>query len=612
MRRDVNAFRERFKRWQAGEQVYDKGQVVHAAMGLDGEEVTDAIQRRQLPLEYQGVTRRTTADINQERLAEVMARNQASVVPAQHVPQQLQDYYRQKDETARWAAQKKAVEEGTDEMMKAIVSSVASPEALVMGGAIGGAIKGVGAVAKAVPKIVKAVKNWRPIVPSNPDRYYRIVGEVGDPIGDAIRSGVIRGPGANPTAREALQEANNASGKISLAAKAHSYPMFAKGSTWKGSNSRAAGDSGKPFVIRSKEDTGPIVWEESNKDFRHKGHSGIFRPSFFGDVNASPTQYFEYWEPLRFGYMRREFPTLDIDPAVTPRGLLSNEPLIAKGTVGGDIYRMEGGNDVFKKWMYDKITHSSLEQLLRDYPDIPSALYDGLVVDKPTPEELRQIFNNSVLPRMRNMRAGWHGGLLRPTVKSNVDAALDRGYTVYDKTIWDKSSWKDFAGFQNSETGHIAIRDGLEDFALGHEYRHRLDGLLPKSSMESDILEGAYDLDFLRLSEYYPELEGVRMAPEAVTTNFDARLNAIGKYHLLNTDWRLQNKIINKLSDDKIIDAVRKANGYGRRYIEWLEQNGKLATDAMKKAFADKHRDAMRFVGAFGVPTVLSVPQLNK
>lgn len=30
---------------------------------------------------------------------------------------------------------------------------------------------------------------------------------------------------------------------------------------------------------------------------------------FFGDVNASPTQYFEYWQPRRFGYTRHDFPT---------------------------------------------------------------------------------------------------------------------------------------------------------------------------------------------------------------------------------------------------------------------------------------------------------------
>lgn len=186
-------------------------------------------------------------------------------------------------------------------------------------------------------------------------------------------------------------------------------------------------------------------------------------------------------------------------------------------------YTLPEGTNTFKKYLYDHITHHSAKELIEN-GDQFRLWRDGQVVDMNTPDELKQMYYNSVLPRMRNMRVGWHGGLLRPTVKSNVDAALERGYSVYDKDIWNKSSSSLYEGFYNSNTGHIAVKQGSEDFALGHEYRHRLDKLLPKSSAESDILGGAYDIDFLKLSEYYPELKDVRMADEAVTTNFDARL----------------------------------------------------------------------------------------
>lgn len=43
-------------------------------------------------------------------------------------------------------------------------------------------------------------------------------------------------------------------------------------------------------------------------DFNHKGHKGIYRPSYYGDINAAPTQFFEYWEPKLLGYMRKDFP----------------------------------------------------------------------------------------------------------------------------------------------------------------------------------------------------------------------------------------------------------------------------------------------------------------
>ncbi len=157
--------------------------------------------------------------------------------------------------------------------------------------------------------------NWRPFVPWNSNRYYRIVGETGNPIGDAIESGVIRGPGAVPGYREAVKNALRADDNtITLLHKAHSYPMFSKGKPWGGSTARVAKDySKKPTIIRSKSDTGPIVWEESNKHFNHKGHNGIYRPRYNGDLNAAPTKYFEYWEPRKFGYMRKDFP-IDNNP----------------------------------------------------------------------------------------------------------------------------------------------------------------------------------------------------------------------------------------------------------------------------------------------------------
>ena len=86
---------------------------------------------------------------------------------------------------------------------------------------------------------------------------------------------------------------------------------FQKGKPWGGGTARR--DFGKPTIIRSKADTGPIVWEESNKQFWNKGCSGIFRPNYYGELNSAPIRYFEYWEPKRFGYIRRDFP-VDTNP----------------------------------------------------------------------------------------------------------------------------------------------------------------------------------------------------------------------------------------------------------------------------------------------------------
>lgn len=194
------------------------------------------------------------------------------------------------------------------------------------------------------------IKNWRLSVPKDVNRYYRIVGKTGDPIGDAIESGVIRAGGANPKLMKPLAENEMMSLETSLL-KPHDYPMFAKGKPWQGGTARTAFDvSEKPIIIRSKSNTGPIVWEESNKDFRHKGHAGIFRPSFYGDVNASPTQYFEWWEPKKFGYLRHEFPnTYPYLGEFNPRTNTVNNPLFSSFLgEGAEQAVFDNGDNVLK------------------------------------------------------------------------------------------------------------------------------------------------------------------------------------------------------------------------------------------------------------------------
>ncbi len=222
--------------------------------------------------------------------------------------------------------------------------------------------------------------NWRPFVPWNSNRYYRIVGETGNPIGDAIESGVIRGPGAVPGYREAVKDALSADGNtITLLPKAHSYPMFSKGKPWGGSTARVAEDySKKPTIIRSKSDTGPIVWEESNKHFNHKGHNGIYRPRYNGDLNAAPTKYFEYWEPRKFGYMRKDFP-IDNNPYHNlmgtgynvDRGAWTESSLGVQGERFGEYLGSGGEQTVFED-LNDK------ENVLKVYHDTYTKDMPGL------------------------------------------------------------------------------------------------------------------------------------------------------------------------------------------------------------------------------------------
>lgn len=176
-----------------------------------------------------------------------------------------------------------------------------------------GTTLGVGGLAlEALPTVMEGVqgilqlKNWRPFLPYNPNRYYRIVGSAKNPQGDAIldanNTGVIRSKATGNGIRFITPD-----GQVhQLGKTGFDYPMFSKGRIWRGTTNGADKDF---RVIRSKADTGPIKWEQSNVDFRHKGHNGIYRPSFYGQQNIAPTEYFEYWEPAKFGWKRRDFTT---------------------------------------------------------------------------------------------------------------------------------------------------------------------------------------------------------------------------------------------------------------------------------------------------------------
>lgn len=65
--------------------------------------------------------------------------------------------------------------------------------------------------------------------------------------------------------------------------------------------------------------------------------------------------------------------------------------------------------------------------------------------------------------------------------------------------------------------------------------------------------------------------------------------------------------MIDKLSDEKIIEAVEKSNGYGRAYIDYLRKNNKLTSTKIHQ-----FREAMKFVGMFAGAAPLLNPSKQK
>lgn len=238
-------------------------------------------------------------------------------------------------------------------------------------------------------QIIHNATNYRPFLPYNPNRYYRIVGLEdainGDAILDANVTGVIRskatGKGISFTTPD---------GKVhSIGKMGFDYPMFSRGRVWKGSTN-GAGE--KYRVIRSKADTGPIKWEQSNVDFRHKGHAGIYRPSFYGHQNIAPVEYFEYWEPAKFfGWNRREFTPFQQSKNL---GRIEYNPQTFTSQVKGLGSEIGMGDEALVLANDDRIVYKVLEN--------PGAL-PGKGITEWTPENIKSFYNDYIASRNKHL-----------------------------------------------------------------------------------------------------------------------------------------------------------------------------------------------------------------
>lgn len=147
--------------------------------------------------------------------------------------------------------------------------------------------------------------------------------------------------------------------------------------------------------------------------------------------------------------------------------------------------------------------------------------FESRIINKDVPDEVKDVFYNTVLPRLEARRPGYTGGIHYPTVKSKVDATVNKGYTEYPEELFAISDDANAGGIYFPLFNHVAVREGQN--SLGHELRHRLDKILDLTDVERDILSRAYDDDFINLAKYVPKYEGMPLQKEMVTTNFDAR-----------------------------------------------------------------------------------------
>lgn len=207
--------------------------------------------------------------------------------------------------------------------------------------------------------------------------------------------------------------------------------------------------------------------------------------------------------------------------------------------------------------------------------------------------------------------------LIHNTIERNIDEMRNLGYSEneinlyrqkaidelnnvrvghYTAEDYSKANMGESGGFYNPDDNFISVNTESKfpvDFIEAHEGRHVLDFKTNTMPHQDILLSNAYDNDFINIpnTKYAGSIKGYQnMNRERITTNRDTRETLLKGFN--KESRHIQNLVIDKSSDDQIFKAVENANGYGRRYIQFLRDN-----NALTHQKAQQFREAMKHVG---------------
>ena len=650
-------FRERIKAWKAGEKVYEAGRPIV--------EKTDATTiQRQEPV--QPIKRDFIAEAQRKHAAEAVGPDTRSSYQRKQ-SQAAKQYANQQHQKAKDDAKRA---EGMEQMMKTISPSTyveaatrqdlgtvgrLATDAVAFGlpGAAKAAVnlairKGTPILAAAMMKkgIYDATKNGGIQVGKsyfkNPNSWYRVtqlpeiqtIRELGHnvttrdwelypSIADRWRTGILEAKAIPGTGiNEGYFVVPKKQGiDLTKVGSAHgNRSQAAKGQIWSGN-----------FANNDKFPNG--VLEGDYVNFIDQGLSktgGDSRTSFTtvpwenvpigarvgfksGDM---PIQNLSWFQELPNGRYRYEpvIPSKNIQPVQNASSAISENP-----------YKLGSDFETDTKELFKRMKSFQIRQSLAQTKIPETNQTDGfgimdlskdVIHHEGMPNFVEDVFRYQVLPRTN----------IRPIDYDSVIQRLSKyGYNTTDDYTWAKYVNEHTAGYLDNSTYGIAIRDGYMDYAAPHEFRHRMQKIIPyRHSLMIDrkgYLDRAYGDDFVNLPKNVPESDSLYgytlMEDEKATTNLDARRWAfenlsdnpkIGKASL-----KEQNEFLDNLTDDEIIEAVAKGNSYGRKYIDFLERTYDLLNNPRRNAmYANNFRNAMKYYGIYGVPTAFGWSIYNK
>lgn len=224
------------------------------------------------------------------------------------------------------------------------------------------------------------------------------------------------------------------------------------------------------------------------------------------------------------------------------------------------------------------------------------------------PEQTKQILRNSTLPRLKEQRP-W---MSEKELEREFERWIDAQYMEVPESAM-KKAWPDspegVRGWYNPESDKIVMAKGDDPLeVMGHEVRHRIDQHIFLTENEDYLLEQALGKEFDELPQFYPEMNNYKgMFEERVTTIKDAREALLGMQRSQSLPVNLQNQIIDKMPDSKILDAIENANGYGKRFVHHMVTRAGDFTPERIKAI----REAMKHVGSYTLPTVTAAEILE-
>ena len=255
-------------------------------------------------------------------------------------------------------------------------------------------------------------------------------------------------------------------------------------------------------------------------------------------------------------------------------------------------------------------------------------LKDAANVQQGLPEYIQSYLNQNTVERA--VRAMRKNGYSEREIQQYVDKVNEEMNKVkvgmYSDQEYNAAGAQDFGGFYNSDTNFISINKDAQltkpaftpNYIMKHEGRHLIDYNTSMTGDVINILEKAYDKDFLEIPKHEDAgslKDYQHMDRERVTTNRDAREVLLSNLEKRPGEFQnqikfaqtsfgknkdmvdFQNELIQYAEPEDIINAVENSNGYGKRYINYLKKNNKLTTTKIEQL-----RQAMIHVPSYLLP----------